>query len=237
MAYVVGQIEKNSPLLSRRCLLVIANEVRQSPGEPTGRHCAHWVSLNRTCTLQGIAMTKDVSPARSILVIANEVRQPPGRPTGRHCAHRVSLRRTCTLQGIAMTNLLPTGRSLRRTCTLQGIAMTNEFGRDDDPFVIANEVRQSPGEPTGRHCAHRVSLSRTCTLQGIAMTNFLPRGRSLRRTCTLQGIAMTNLLPTGRHCAHWVSFRKNCTPQGIALTKNMSPASGLSCRWRDERCH
>ncbi len=170
MAYVVGQIEKNSPLLSRRCLLVTANEVRQSPGELTGRHCAHRVSLNRTCTLQGIAMT-------------------------------------------------------------------NEVGRDDDPFVIANEVRQSPGEPTGRHCAHRVSLSRTCTLQGIAMTNFLPRGRSLRRTCTLQGIAMTNLLPTGRHCAHWVSFRKNCTPQGIALTKNMSPASGLSCRWRDERCH
>ena len=179
MAYVVGHIEKNSPLLSGRCLLVIANEMRQSPGEPTGRHCAH----------------------------------------------RVSFPRTCTLQGIAMTNLLPTGRSLRR------LAMTKDVSPAGSFLVIANEVRQSPGEPTGRHCAHRVSLRRTCTLQGIAMTNLLPTGRSLCR------LAMTNLLPTGRHCAHWVSIRKTCTLQGIALTKNMSPASGLSCRWRDRRCH
>lgn len=66
MAYVVGQIEKNSPLLSRRCLLVIANEVRQSPGEPTGRHCAHWVSLRKNCTPQGIALTKNMSPASGL---------------------------------------------------------------------------------------------------------------------------------------------------------------------------
>jgi len=47
-------------------LLVIANEVRQSPGGSTRRHCAYWVSLRRTCTLQGIALTKNMSPASGL---------------------------------------------------------------------------------------------------------------------------------------------------------------------------